>query len=105
MVKSQGIEVCLAPFNDITQRYTEFPADPTEFPTRFPAEDAHEAYIEAVNGERFVIVVDLGEEFEAKGSARLRIECFLDGELVSKQVSSYALLSEGAPPESALKSR
>jgi hypothetical protein len=52
-----------------------------------------------------VIVVDLGEEFEAKGSARLRIECFLDGEMVSKQVGSYALLSEGAPPESALKSR
>jgi hypothetical protein len=102
MVRNQGINVYLAPFDDISNVFREYPVTATS--PGFTA-NATEAYIEAVDGERFVVVVDLGEEFEAKGSARLRIECFIDGEFISKQVSPYVLLKEDAPPGSDLKGR
>jgi hypothetical protein len=89
MVRNQGINLYLAPFDDISNVFREYPVTATS--PGFTA-NATEAYIEAVDGERFVVVVDLGEEFEAKGSARLRIECFIDGEFISKQVSPYVLL-------------
>jgi hypothetical protein len=79
MVRNQGINVYLAPFDDISNVFREYPVTATS--PGFTA-NATEAYIEAVDGE----------EFEAKGSARLRIECFIDGEFISKQVSPYVLL-------------
>ena len=96
MVRHQGIEVYLAPFTNISGRFSEHPVSATS---------PSEAYIEAVDGEPFVIVVDLGEEYEAKGSARLWTECFLDGEFMSKQVSPYVTLRDAVPPGSDLKGR
>jgi hypothetical protein len=102
MVRHQGIDVYLAPFSDINNRFREYPV-PATYP-KF-TNGASEAYVEAVDGERFVVVVDLGEEYEAKGSARLWIECFIDGGFISKQVSPYVQLKEAVPRESALRGR
>jgi hypothetical protein len=102
MVRHQGIDVYLAPFSDINNRFREYPVPATSPKS---TNDASEAYVEAVDGERFVVVVDLGEEYEAKGSARLWIECFIDGGFMSKQVSPYVQLKEAVPRESALRGR
>jgi hypothetical protein len=96
MVRHQGIEVYLAPFTNISGRFNEHPVSTTS---------PGEAYIEAVYGEPFVVVVDLSEDYQAKGSARLWIECFLDGEFISKQVSPYVTLRDAVPPGSDLKDR
>lgn len=76
MVQAQDVEVFLAPFSDITKRYKEYPIPATS--PSFTG-DVNEAYIEAVDGERFVIVVDLGANFDAKGGTHLRIRCTVDG--------------------------
>lgn len=95
MVQNQGIEVYLTPLLDISKRYKEFPVPATS--PSFTGND-NEAYIEAVDGERFMIVVDINEQFQEQGGARLRIECFLDGEFVCKQVVPHVVLREGIPP-------
>lgn len=63
MVQDQGIDVYLAPYSDIRRRYPEH-AVPTT--SRSFSGKPDEVYIEAVDGERFVIVVDLLEGFDAK---------------------------------------
>lgn len=55
MVQDQGIEVYLALFGDITRRYKEYPVPATS--PGFTG-NPNEVYIEAVDGERFVIVAD-----------------------------------------------
>jgi len=57
MVQDQGIEVYLAQFSDIANRYKEYPV-PTASPSL--TGDANEVYVEAPDGERFMIVVRLG---------------------------------------------
>jgi len=76
MVQDQGIDVYLAPYSDITKRYPEH-----TIPDTSPvfSGNANEVYIEAVDGERFIIVVDLLEDFDAKGSKRLKTEYIIDG--------------------------
>jgi hypothetical protein len=100
MVHKQGIAVYLVPSDDLSERFNEHPVPATS--PEFTG-NPNKAYIEAVDGERFTIVVDLGADFEEKGSARLWIECFLDGAFISKHVIPYVVLKESAPPGSDLK--
>jgi hypothetical protein len=76
MVQDQGIDVYLAPHSDTTKRYPEH-AVPSTSPVF--SSNANEVYIEAVDGERFVIVVDLLKDFDAKGSKNLKIDYGIDG--------------------------
>jgi len=107
MVQNHGIDVYLARFADIDDRYIKDRFREHPVPANSPkfTGNTNEAYIEAVDGERFVVVVDLGEDFDAKGSARLWIECFIDGEFMSKQVIPDVQLREGVPRESTLQGR
>lgn len=80
MVQSQGIDVYLAPFSDITKRYPEY-AVPIDSPAH--TNDPNEVYIEAVDGERFAIVVDLLEHFDRQQSKMLKISVIVDGDICS----------------------
>lgn len=75
MVQDQGIEVYLAPSSDITKRYKEY-----SIPTTSPSftGNPNEVYIEAVDGERFVIVADTWNITDVKGRERLKISCQTD---------------------------
>ena len=70
MVQDQGLDVYLAPFADITKRYQQHavPAGSPNF-----TGDPNEVYIEAIDGERFIIVVDLMKWFDMGGATHLRI--------------------------------
>lgn len=76
MVQDQGIDVYLAPFTDISKRHKEYPV-PAATSSSFTG-DVSEVYTEAVDGGRFVIVVDLGPDFDARGSERLAIRSQVD---------------------------
>jgi hypothetical protein len=56
MVQSHGIDVYLVQFGNPDKRYPEH-----TIPRTSPAftRDPNEVYVEAVNGERFVVVIDL----------------------------------------------
>ena len=79
MVQDQGIDVYLAPFNGINKRYQQYavPADSPGF-----SGDPNEVYIEAVDGERFMVVVDLMEDFDTMGSTSLKFNVTFDGHQV-----------------------
>jgi hypothetical protein len=105
MVQSQGIDVYLAPFSDITKRYQQH-AVPTGSPN-FTG-DPNEIYIEAVDGERFVIVVDLMKGFDMKGATHLYIKQNIDQARGASGRASYRSLAEletGRPDEMKLKGR
>jgi hypothetical protein len=76
MVHNQGIEVYLTPFTDMTKRYKEYPVPATSPSFSY---DSNEVYIEAVDGERFMIFVDFGGDFSAKTSTHLKIRYTVDG--------------------------
>lgn len=107
MVQNQGIDVYLAPysdasrFNHIGNRYREYAV-----PVSSPAftNDPNDVWIEAVNGERFVVVVDLMKDFEPKGSKMLRISVKVDGE-GDNMSSSYNTLKRQASGVTGLKGR
>lgn len=86
MVQDQGIEVYLAPYNDISRRYPEH-----AIPTTSPAFTGkpNEVYIEAVDGERFMIVVKVLEEFDTKGG---------NGFLLGRITSGEWQFSPNCPP-------
>lgn len=75
MVQDQGIDVYLAIFSDNSKRYKE-----CSVPTTSPSftGDANEVYIEAVDGERFVVVVDTWQKSDVEGNERLKISCQID---------------------------
>ena len=108
MVKQQGIDVYLAPFGKTDQRYPEHPgpANPTS-----TTPNSKEVYIEAVDGERFVLVVDLTNDFNAKGSPMLRINYGLDslrdltGQWNMSSIYTYKELSKDALNMAGLKGR
>ena len=83
MVQDQGIDVYLAPYSDISKRYPEHAV-----PSTSPAfsGNSNEVYIEAVDGERFVIVVDLLAAFDSKGSKWLCVSFVKDGQLEEASV-------------------
>jgi hypothetical protein len=68
MVQNQGIDVYLAPYSDINGRYQQHAV-----PLGSPAftEDPNEVYIQAVDGERFTVVVDVLKDFDMKGAKHL----------------------------------
>jgi hypothetical protein len=70
MVQDQGLDVYLAPFGNIVNRYEQHavPAGSPNF-----TGNPNEVYIEAVDGERFSLAVDLLKDFDMKGATHLRI--------------------------------
>lgn len=101
MVQDQGIDVYLAPYSDTSKRYPEH-AVPTT--SRAFSGNPNEVYIEAVDGERFVIVVDLLDDFDAKGSERLKINYNIDGVGYSG-TSNYSKLAKGTRKQARLQRR
>jgi formylmethanofuran dehydrogenase subunit D len=61
MVQNQGLDVYLAPFDDNASRYQQYTASAAS--PDFTG-DPNEVYIEAVDGERFIIMVDVMESFD-----------------------------------------
>jgi hypothetical protein len=101
MVQNQGIDVYLAPYSDLSKRYPEHAV-----PRTSPAfsGNPNEVYIEAVDGERFVIVVDLLKEFGAKGSKMLQIYYNIDGTVTSHR-NRYSTLAMGTRNSQGLQGR
>lgn len=91
MVQDQGVDVYLAPFSDITKRYPEY-AVPIDSPVQ--SNDPNEVYIEAVNGERFVIVVDLLGDFDTQQGKMLLIDYDVDGDLPTESCTYQKLKRE-----------
>lgn len=95
MVQDQDIDVYLAPYSDIGKRYPEHVV-----PSTSPAlsGNPNEVYIEVVDGDRFVIVVDLLAAFDWKGSKMLLISFSRDGkdERVTSRTSHYSQLARHA---------
>jgi hypothetical protein len=91
MVQNQGIDVYLAPFRDINERYQQHGV-----PLGSPAftNDPNEVYIQAVDGERFMIVVDFMEYFDMKGAEHLYIRPQLDTSYGGETASHYCTLSD-----------
>jgi len=101
MVQSHGIDVYLTPFGNPDKRYPEHAIPPTS-----PAftRDPNEVYVEAANGERFIVVVDLLNDFQDRGSDFLSYERqFQDNSY--HQFLSYGSLKLNMPPGSELKGR
>jgi len=75
MVQDQGLDVYLAPFGNINERYQQHAA-PLESPSY--TGDPNEVYIEAVDGERFMIVIDLLKDFDMRGAGDLYLRYKID---------------------------
>jgi hypothetical protein len=75
MVQDQGLDVYLAPFGNINERYQQHAV-----PEGSPAftGDPNEVYIEAVDEERFIIVANLLEDLETKGATHLQFNHEID---------------------------
>lgn len=75
MVQDQGLNVYLAPSHDLSKPYRQLvsPKGTSSF-----TGNPNEVYIEAVDGERFVVVIDLMKDFDFKGAKDLRILCEID---------------------------
>jgi ribosome maturation factor RimP len=78
MVRSEGVEVFLHRHED-HQRYTglNVPLDLPLWPGK-----PNEAYIEAVSGERFEIVVRVTKEFDSDGCPYVLINYGIDGDFL-----------------------
>lgn len=74
MVKSQGVEVYIRRFDD-KQRYQEYDAPKA---SEDASQQSAEAYVEAVTGERFAVVIVITPEFDFKGSPDVRMSWSLD---------------------------
>jgi len=85
MVQDQGLDVYLAPFSDTTKRYQQHtvPAGSPNF-----TGDPNEVYIEAVNGERFMVVVDVMKDFDMRSGTHLSIAYELDQNRGSSRINS-----------------
>jgi hypothetical protein len=105
MVKQQGIDVYVAPFGKIDQRYPEHPAPIGSVNT---ALNSKEVYIEAIDGERFVVVVDVGKDFDTRGSSRLETSYTLDKanpSAIRTYQNTHSDLKLSAPNVSGLEGR
>jgi hypothetical protein len=105
MVQHQGIDVYLAPFSDINERYQQH-----DVPLNSPAftNDPNEVYIQAVDGERFSIVVDLLKDFDAKCAGHLKIAYAIDQPVdgsVATSCPSLPVLQATRPMGTNLKGR
>jgi hypothetical protein len=105
MVQHQGIDVYLAPYSDINGRYEQHAV-----PLGSPAftNDPNEIYIEAVDGERFTVVVDLLKDFEMKGARHLYLSYEIDqpvGGSATSRYNSLPVLRASQPAGTNLKGR
>ena len=106
MVQQQGIDVYLAPFGKVDQRYPEHAAP---FSSSDATANSKEVYIEAVDGERFVVLVDLGMDFDAKGSPMIKVRYGLGsspdlgGEWGATGVYTYDQFLEDTPRAPGIK--
>lgn len=75
MVQHQGIDVYVAPHAAINKRYPEHAV-----PVTSPAYtgDPNEVYIEAVDDERFVVVMDLMDSFDPGDTEAVQITYLID---------------------------
>lgn len=90
MVQDQGLDVYLAPLDDITRRYQQH-AVPRASPNF--NDDPNEVYIEAVDGERFAVMVDLMEDFDMKGT-HLNFNHKIDQDYSTTQYQSWSELAD-----------
>lgn len=105
MVQQHGIDVYVAPFGKIDERYKEYPIPAASLKA---TNNKTEAYIEARDGERFVVVVDLKEDFDKKGKERLKIVIGVDKTddcAAVRSTRSYTRLLKTKPEPSELKGR
>jgi hypothetical protein len=93
MVQDQGVHVYLAPFGNIKGRYRGY-AVPVDSPV-FTG-DPNDVWIEAVEGERFIIVVDSLKDFDPKASKALRIRSKINSAW-NLGHQSYSQLKDGVP--------
>lgn len=105
MVQNQGIDVYLAPYGHINERYEQHAV-----PLGSPAftNDPNEVYIEAVDGERFMIVADLLKDFDMKGATHLYFTYKIDqpvGGSATGLCSSLSDLRAGKPTGTNLQGR
>ena len=105
MVQKQGINVYIAPFNNINKRYPQHgvPANSPNF-----TGDPNEVYIEAVDGERFVVITDLKKNFNMHGAEHLYILWEVDQDCGENACGDYFTLPDleaRAPPGTASKGR
>jgi hypothetical protein len=105
MVQNQGIDVYIAPFNNINRRYPQHGV-PT-ISSNFTG-DPNEVYIEAVDGERFIVVLDLMKDFNMYGADHLHIKWEMDQDHgVNGRIRFYTLsdLASHVPRGTSLKGR
>jgi hypothetical protein len=105
MVQNQGMDVYLAPFSDISERCEQHAV-----PLGSPAftNDPNEVYIEAVDGERFIIVGDPLKDFDMKGAEHLRLNYEIDqsrGSSGRVDCLSLSELNDGTPQGTNLQGR
>jgi hypothetical protein len=102
MVQNQGLDVYLAPFDDNASRYQQYTASAAS--PDFTG-DPNEVYIEAVDGERFIIMVDVMESFDTKGCSHLNVEYKIDQGTMNVTHTSWPNLAAKVPEGSSLKGR
>jgi hypothetical protein len=109
MVQNQGIDIYLAPFDHKNKRKinTRYPQHGVPSISSNFTGDPNEVYIEAVDGERFVVVLDLMKDFSMHGADHLYIEWYVDQDHASGRSDHYPLseLKAGEPRGKALKGR
>jgi hypothetical protein len=86
MVQNQGIDVYLAPFSDQTKPYPQhgIPVISPNF-----TGDPNEVYIQAVDSERFVILVDFMQDFNMYGAEHVKIKWEIDQDRGANGCSDY----------------
>jgi hypothetical protein len=101
MVQSHGIDVYLAPFGNPDTRYPEH-----TIPRTSPAStrNPNEVYVEAANGERFIVVVDLLKDFQDRGSETICYQRKFD-EVYSQDYLKYGSLKLNMPEGSEMRGR
>lgn len=91
MVQNQGIDVYLAPCSDIDKRYQQY--DVPALSPNFTG-DPNEVYIQAVDGERFMVVTDLLKDFDMKGAGHLYFTYEIDQSRNGTGRGSYSTSSQ-----------
>jgi hypothetical protein len=105
MVQNQGIDVYLAPFSNVNRPYLQHGV-PIVSPN-FTG-DPNEVYVEAVDGERFMLVLDLMKYFNMYGADHIYVKWEVDQDRGSSARSAkYDLprLEVKVPQGTSLKGR
>lgn len=75
MVQLDNIDIYVVYQRDHAQRYTEYtvPLD-----SKANRKDIYERYIEAVDEQRFALIVHIGDDFDFKGATHININWAID---------------------------